>query len=360
MPRMNWLQTHSRQLLSAGAAVLVVLAVTVELVVTSGGQDNGRPTTVTVTVNSKAGDGLPTQKLEVPAAAVERAAVTEDHSHLGTVPDPAMVEPIRQAIRYDRSVPLATGGAVIGFKGCVTRILPANYSSRPGVRPRWFVLHYTVSRNVAGWGDVNAIIGLFSNPSRQASSNFVLDAEGHCAYIVPIEAKAWTQAGGNPWSISVEVIAYGNEANYLGPAGYRQLKSIVDQVHRRTGIPLRGGSVAGGCVPGRPGLVQHKDFGLCGGGHVDITPFSSSAVIRAVTGPVVPPNPLTKAERRLVSRACHPNGTGHSAVYWRGRARRRAGVLAHAAHRHHSWKYHHAGARRARLARAAAGCGKKG
>lgn len=334
-----------REYVAAAAAVLSLVGVTIAV---TDSNNDGKPDTVTVTVNQARHDGQPSTEVTAPAALVEAADPHVEDSLDGGATTPAQKDAVAEGHAKGNALP--TAGAVQGFKGCVTRILPANYSSRPGVRPVWFVLHYTVSHNVAGWSDVNAIINLFSNPARQASSNFVIDAEGNCAYIVPIEAKAWTQAGGNPWSVSVEVIAYGDEDNYLGPAGWAKLRSVASQVSARTGIPLRRGSVAGGCVPGRAGIVQHKDFGLCGGGHVDITPFSVDSAVKVLTPK---PNPLTKTERKIVRSAHQPKGTGHSEAYWRGRARERVRVFD-AAHQRHPWSWHRIGARRARLVKVAA------
>jgi len=156
-----------------------------------------------------------------------------------------------------------------------------NYSSRRGVAPRIWTLHYTVSHNITGWGDVNAIVNLFNTASAQASSNYVIDSEGHCAYIVRESDKSWTQAGGNPYSISVEVIDYGNESRYLAPAGLAKLDEVISDSAARWHIPIQRGAV-NGCVPTRAGIVQHKDWGLCGGGHFDISPFPVDPVIASV------------------------------------------------------------------------------
>jgi hypothetical protein len=171
---------------------------------------------------------------------------------------------------------LPTAGATIEVPGCRTEFINS-YSSRNGVRPTIFTLHLTVSHNVPGWADVNAIVNLFAHES--ASSNFVLDGEGHCAYIVPIEQKAWTQAAGNPFSISVEVIDTGSESVYLAPAGMRQLRVIARFVNKHAGIPIRLGQVSGACTPVRSGFVQHFDWGVCGGGHVDIRPFPVPQIV---------------------------------------------------------------------------------
>jgi hypothetical protein len=277
------------------AAIVAVLAAVGITVAVSDDDGDGKPDKVVITVQNAAGDPV---KVEAPAPLVDEAEGTLEDS-LRTPPavaPDAQVEAARKAADENRRKldPLPTAGASQGFKGCYTRFV-SNQSSRGGVRPVWQVLHYTVSRNVAGWADVNAIVALFDRSSAQASSNFVIDAEGHCAYIVPIEAKAWTQAAANPFSISYEIVAYGDESTFMDSAGYRKLASVMRQVSARTGIPLRAGST-NGCSPGSSGIVQHFDFGICGGGHHDITPFSKAQVIRIVqrdTVPKVQRKPLT-------------------------------------------------------------------
>lgn len=181
--------------------------------------------------------------------------------------------------------------------GCVTRLV-ANQSSRNGVRPRVLVAHYTVSRNRPGWDDVNAIVGYFNNPAAQASSHYVIDADGNCAYIVPETAKSWTEAAGNPYSIGFEHIAYGDEADLATPAGYAKDGKVYAAAARRWGIPIQRGAInTATCVPTRPGIVQHADFGTCGGGHHDINPFDLGKLIAA-----------TRA-------AAHPRPTGLAVLY---------------------------------------------
>jgi hypothetical protein len=176
---------------------------------------------------------------------------------------------------------LPTAGASGGVPGCRTAFV-RNQSGRNGVRPTVQVLHYTVSPNRPGRSDVDGITAYFNRSSSGASSHFVIDADGNCNYIVPIERKAWTQAGGNPWSVSYEIIATGRERNYLNPAGYKKLRSVIATVKARTGIPLRAGRV-GGCSPSKSGIVQHANGGSCWGGHHDIGPFNFAAVVRQVT-----------------------------------------------------------------------------
>lgn len=312
------------------AAICAFLAGGVIAISVDWNGDGQADQTIEISVNQAPDDGLPTKEVSVPEAAVDKARGSTEVKDLETAPPesqpPSDAQLERSAAVQSQVKPLPEAGAVQGFNGCVTRILPVNYSSRNGARATEFVLHYTVSHNVPGWSDVNAIVALFSNPARQASSNFVIDAEGNCSYIVPIEAKAWTQAGGNPWSVSVEVIAFGDEGVYLGAAGWAKLKSVAQQVHNRTGIPLRRGAVSSSCTPIRSGIVQHKDFGLCGGGHVDITPFSVDDAVRRLGAPAAI---LTAKELKIVKGVRHPKGTGHSRRYWCQRLGNQITWLAH-------------------------------
>lgn len=203
------------------------------------------------------------------------------------------------------SVPLAAPSQ----PGCVTRPV-RNYGSRNGARPALLVLHYTVSPERPGWGDVDAIVRWFNDPRSQASSNYVIDREGHCALLVPETAKAWTQAGFNPWSISVEAIGTGREPDYLDGAGLRKLAMVFADAAKRWGIPIRQGQVLG-CRVVRAGIVDHRQLGACGGGHRDVDPYAVGPVIEAIrraaaaqaaaSGPVK----LTLAERRDARLRCY-------------------------------------------------------
>lgn len=273
MPRTTWRAT---------TFVLVFAAL---LIAGCGSKHHAKPVPATLTV---AVDGLdagktPDRTVTVPKAVVLQAAPKVEDNLQGETPPGtpnAELEDAQQAADHIAATqtPLSTAGATQGFAGCRTSFV-RNQSTRHGVRPQVQVLHYTVSPNRPGWSDVDAIVALFDRASFQASSNFVIDSEGHCAYIVPIEAKAWTQAAGNPFSVSYEIVATGTETRYLEPAGMAKLKAVVAEVARRTGIPLRKGAVSG-CVPTRTGIIDHTSWGLCGGGHSDISPFNVDQVIK--------------------------------------------------------------------------------
>lgn len=175
-------------------------------------------------------------------------------------------------------LPLVTPNAAPEQAGCTTRLV-RNYSSRRGVRPRELVAHYTVSRNRPGWSDVWAIVGLFDQASFAASSNYVIDAEGNCAYIVRESDKAWTQAAFNPLAISIEFVAMGNEGGLSKQQVAKGARVFADAA-RRWNIPIRRGTVTG-CTASAPGIVDHATLGACGGGHHDIKPFSLQPLIDA-------------------------------------------------------------------------------
>lgn len=263
----------------SAAAVLVAAGVTVSLVIGGGG-----PTHLEIQIGGP--HGTPTQTLTVPAAAVHQAAAFDEGGMRDETPAGApatVIEAAREqqdALAANDQLPIVTPDAAPEQRGCRTELVQ-DYSSRRGVRPRIFVLHYTVSPNAPGWSDVNAIVGLFDKPAFAASSNYVLDGEGHCAYIVRESDKAWTQAALNPVSISVEVINTGRERDYLAKPGLEKLTMIVSDALERWKIPLQLGAVTGGVVT-RPGIVDHGMLGVAGGGHHDIAPYSVAQVIDAV------------------------------------------------------------------------------
>ncbi len=357
-------------LMLIAALGIATLSVTFALV---DGDGDGTPDRIDITVNTQPGDGVPTKTISAPAPLVEKAAdVTE--SDLRTTPaetPPAQVdaaEAQRDRIRETQD-PLPTAGASAGFDGCVTRFV-RNQSSRNGVRPQVQVLHYTVSPNRPGWDDVNAIVAYFNNPSSQASSHFIIDREGNCAYIVPIEAKSWTQATGNPIAVSYEIINSGSEGSYMDTAGYVKLRHVAGQVAARTGIPMRRGSI-NGCSSSRTGIVQHADGGICWGGHHDIGPYSVDAVVKTITA-TVSTSHLTKRERVVAARRCAARKRVVSAP--RGSQARRERLLVSRDARRavririakidrarkrdgKPWKFRHRGSRRHELARTWTGKG---
>lgn len=309
--------------------VIVAAALVVGLVfaISPGNNNPKKPETLTVKVDGLDAGSAPDRTVKVPTAVVQQVAPTaEDQLRQppAATPDGQLEDAQKAADEIRRTQePLPTAGATAGFAGCRTSFV-RNQSSRRGVRPQWQVLHYTVSPNRAGWSDVNAIVALFNRTSAQASSNFVIDSEGHCAYIVPIEAKAWTQGASNSFSVSYEIIATGRERTYLAPAGLAKLHSVSREVARRTSIPLRRGS-ASACAPGRSGFVQHADFGICGGGHSDVKPFNANAIIATLTAGG---KPVTATDRETCQKlnAWRKAGRPGGGAWERNSVRRKAAL----------------------------------
>lgn len=275
-------------LIGAFLAVLAALGVTVALIDSNG---DGKPDTVTVhTRNNKV--------VEAPAPAVDQVADAPDaHTGLGAqvdstpTADSSSNEANPDGPAINGPVPLAAPHQ----DGCLTRTIPANWSYRNGTRPSLIVLHYTVSPNRPGWDDVNSIVAFFSRSATQASSNYVIDNEGHCVLMVPESEKAWAQAGLNSaTACSIEVVNTGSESSYIGPdggAGQRMLAKVVHDCAARWSIPLRRGATSG-CLVTRAGVVDHATLGACGGGHVDIGKYRGIDIdktIRNAAGPTYPP-----------------------------------------------------------------------
>jgi hypothetical protein len=176
------------------------------------------------------------------------------------------------------NIPLAT----VTQPGCRT-LLVRNFSDRGGAPILLGVLHQTISPD-AGWSGVLGNVKWFDTSAAQASSNYIVARSGgQCAYIVPETKKAWAQAGFNRVALSIEVTETGREGSYLplGP-GRQRIIQLMIAWHHRWALPYQHGIVnAASCTVVRPGFVEHKDLGSCGGGHFDDTPYSIEALIAA-------------------------------------------------------------------------------
>lgn len=170
-------------------------------------------------------------------------------------------------------LPLAANRAD-SIAGCETDFTTHNFNTRGGTPIREIGIHYTVSR--AGSGPV--IVAMWKNPATKASSNLVIDADGRCWYVVPLNLKSWTEVAGNPFTASIEFVAYGDEGK-LTAAEVAKGGQVIAQIAARYKIPLQLGDVTG-CQPVEPGVVDHAMYGGCGGGHHDLRPFYGSHVPR--------------------------------------------------------------------------------
>lgn len=145
-----------------------------------------------------------------------------------------------------------------------------NQSSRNGVRPSIIVLHSTESDNRTGNGDLQAVCDFLCRPATQASSNVIVDADGHSARLVADEGKAWAQAGYNSVALSIEQIGRAASEKWTRDE-IREAARWIARWSKKYDIPIRRGAVSGGRVI-QPGVVTHKMLGAVGGGHFDPGP----------------------------------------------------------------------------------------
>lgn len=310
----------------AVVAALVVIAIIGAAV--SGGGDGDRTVKVrfgkTVVPSAVAVDGpdrnaKPDRPLELDREAralVRRAARAPGNLDLAGDLRGADRTPVAE-----HEGPLATPN----FPGCRTRILPTNWSNRVS-SVRAVAWHYTAGGNLPGLADMNGLTGYASSPSAGVSWHFLIDAEGHCYYSVPLGKKAWTIGNLNSQTVNIEVVGRGNEPAYpANVAGRRKLFAVTRRIGRIYGIPMRWGSTDGRCNVARPGIITHWQGGPCSGGHHDIRPYSISRLAAQVGGPLI-----TKAQRRrcaelnrLRRKAKRPGVTLSRRQRARGRAIRR-------------------------------------
>lgn len=277
------------------AALLVAVGLAVTITVST--DDGGHPH-ATVTIDARNAQG---QLRQVVASKAQPVADRQ----LGDTAAPPSVR--RSSDRANPDGPQVFGPVPLASAhqdGCLTRQIPVNYSYRSGVKPSLIVLHFTVSPNTAGWGDVNSIVAFFSRSSTQASSNYVIDNEGHCVLMVSESLKAWAQANYNSaTACSIEVINTGSESTYIGPdggPGQAKLAKVVHDCAHRWNIPLRRGAVSG-CSVTRAGVVDHATLGSCGGGHFDIGKFRAVDIDKTIRNAGHGSKPISAGMRKRCS-----------------------------------------------------------
>ncbi|WCB94484.1 hypothetical protein DSM104299_03221 [Baekduia alba] len=271
-----------KKLVAVVVALLAVLGGTVLVIDTDGpGPRPAHTVTIpshlpgplTAAVDSGDADRLPDTTVTAPAVVVAQAKTGEVGEDLRAENPTAGNVAAQDQAAHDDQLPLVGADAAPSQRGCLSRFV-VNYSSRRGVAPRLLELHETVSRNVPGWADVNAIGVQFNQPRSQASSTYTLDREAHCLYLVRESDKPWTQAAANPWSISFEIIntATPSDRNLIDGPGRKLLLGILNDASKRWDIPLRSARTRS-CTPLRAGISDHSELGPCGGGHVDTAPW---------------------------------------------------------------------------------------
>jgi N-acetylmuramoyl-L-alanine amidase len=168
-----------------------------------------------------------------------------------------------------------------------TTILSPNHSSREGAHPTLIVIHATVSHNVAGLADLNAIGNWFSRTSTQASSHVCTDNEGNSARFVADELKAWHCSAYNRMALGIEQVLPSTGSHGKAPhlAGdevthelYCETARWVAYWSKKFGIPIRIGAVHNGAVM-RSGVVRHSGLGVLGGNHFDPGKYDMTAML---------------------------------------------------------------------------------
>ena len=288
--------------------VLALLAA-IALTLTAGG-------TIALTIDSDGNVTVEPKPSQIPAP----AAVAVDGPDRDADPDTAL-ELDREArevyqnatatperfdlagdLRGDDSAPVGQHEgplATPSFPGCRTRILPTNWSNRTAA-VRAIGLHYTAGANRTGTPDMDGLTAYASSPIAGVSWHFLIDAEGHCYYSVPLGKKAWTIGNLNSATVNIEVIGTGREQRYpASSAGARKLAQVVQRLGRIYDIPMRLGAVSN-CTVTRPGIITHWQGGACSGGHHDIRPYDIVGVVQQIRN-APQPTPDTRRERAACS-----------------------------------------------------------
>jgi hypothetical protein len=201
--------------------------------------------------------------------------------------------------------------------GCRTRFLKTNWSYRsvPQSGVVLFWVHFAGDNDRPGTrAEVDGLTAYGNQASAGVSWHFNMDKDGNCDYNVPLRSKAWTESGANSTGISIEVHGHG-DAPYVRAGGVKQLRRILDAVHKRyPKIRVVLGGVSN-CRPTKGGIVTHWMGGACSGGHTDIKPLDLVAVVRqlqAAGKPARTKHDVWVAHRRQVHEAYQRDCTTHT------------------------------------------------
>jgi peptidoglycan hydrolase-like protein with peptidoglycan-binding domain len=259
--------------------------------------------TIGITIS---GPGGPTTSTAEPVATVMIDGPDADTKHDDALPLTESAQDVREAAaaapeKFDlgdnlRGHDPAPAGVLEGplasqeWPGCKTAFV-RSFSSRRGVKPVAFAVHFTAGGNVTGWADVDGLTAYSNNAANQVSWHFSIDREGHCAFNVPPSYKAWTISALNSQTINVEMVGRGTEPDLGDGAGMARLAQVVGRVHQIYGIPIALGATDGNCHVTRPGIITHWMGGPCSGGHTDIKPYSITGVIAQIAALLKPKPP---------------------------------------------------------------------
>lgn len=147
-------------------------------------------------------------------------------------------------------------------------------SERHGAELQLIVIHDTEGANIShSAGDLKRLGEFFDTFSTQASSTVANDEDGNSARYVDDGKKAWAQAFYNSVSLSIEQIGFARQ-DWNSKKKEPQLHETARWIalwNKKHGIPIRKGQVTKDGRVIRTGVLQHRDLGVLGGGHVDVS-----------------------------------------------------------------------------------------
>jgi len=148
-----------------------------------------------------------------------------------------------------------------------------NQSSRGGQKPKLIVIHTTEGHDRPGIADLLGLAAFFDNPKAEVSSHVANDQEGNDSRMVPDSQKAFTQAGFNSVSLSIEQIGFAkfSRDEWLKKRS-KQLDNTAAWIRfwsKKHSIPIRHGQVDSAGRVVQSGTIRHSELGARGGGHHD-------------------------------------------------------------------------------------------
>ncbi len=276
------------------ALVLALVGITITVTVRSGDEPPGSVSVtiskVPVVTQGKDGPVVDAAPATTVAEASRAPGDLSDPDGLRTakpdgVPSAQLAAGERQADAIadgPAGIPRSAGlGAAEDAPGCQIKYV-VNQSGREGTAPRAIVVHYPVMANRPGLGDMLGLLGWLNNPRAQVSYHRVFDWDRHCFAVVPLARKSWSVAGFNRVTINYSMMGRGAaDGRFAPPAALRAMAADIARTAKQWGIPIRRARISG-CTVVSPGITDHAALGACGGGHVDIKPWSVDDVIAEV------------------------------------------------------------------------------
>lgn len=303
----------NRLLSLVGALIVLVFGVVIGISVDSG--DGGKTHTIHITTKAPApiAQQAPEGDLqqEAPPASDPHATIAPQDSDLRDQTPPGVSQDVLQAGK-EKTDKLGTDAGVSDTAqpvgGAQNYSVTKDFSGHvysdffSNVTPTEFCLHYTVSPNITGWGDVRGVQGFFKR-TMAASATFIGDFEAHILQMVPLDHKAWTQGAFNPFCrASFEIIATGKETrqqwlNSTLIKGHK-LSSLMHDVMKMYHLPLKFVDPVG-CAA-IPGYTDHHHI-ECGNNHTDVAPNFPFDVLKKQLAESFAPKPIS-AHTKIVCR----------------------------------------------------------